>query len=149
MANRNDLGSWLEGTPEGNSSTHEERARRLGIPAEGRGSQAPMWRRIIGLCVDWAAASGVSFLLFDFNSMATLLVFAAAHFAFVSSLGFTIGHFIAGLRVVPLESGTQFVGFVRGFIRSLLLAVVLPAAVWDGEGRGLHDKAANTLIVLR
>lgn len=149
MANRRDLGSWLEGNPQGNDSTHEQRARALGIPVSGPGSQAPMWRRIVGLCIDWAAASGVSFLLFDYNSIATLLVFAAAHFIFVSSLGFTLGHYLAGLRVVPQESGTTFVGFVRGFLRTLLLVLVLPAVVWDAEGRGLHDKAARTLIVLR
>lgn len=149
VADRKDIGSWLEGTPQGNSSTAEQRAERLGIPASGSGSQAGLGRRVGGLIVDWVAASAISYLLFDYNSLATLAVFAVAHFLFVSSMGFTLGHWIFGLRIRPLEDGTQFVGFVRGFIRSVLLALVIPAVVWDAEGRGLHDKAARTLIVLR
>lgn len=149
MADRKDLGSWLEGTPQGNQSTQEERAAQLGIPASGSGSQAGLGRRIGGLLIDWCAASAVSWLLFDFNSLATLLVFAVAHFLFVSSLGFTVGHWIFGIRVRPAEANNTFVGFVRGFVRSVLLCLVVPAVVWDAQGRGLHDKAAQTIIVRR
>jgi hypothetical protein len=42
-----------------------------------------------------------------------------------------------------------FVGFVSGFLRTVLLCLVIPAAVWDAQGRGLHDKAARTIIVRR
>lgn len=149
VAERKDFGSWLEGTPQGNSSTQAERANRLGLPEHGSGSQAGLGRRVGGVMVDWAAASAISFLFFDFNSLATLLVFGVAHFLFVSSIGYTLGHFVFGMRVRPHEEGNTFVGFVRGFIRSLLLCLVLPAVVWDAEGRGLHDKAANTIIVRR
>lgn len=149
MAERKDIGSWLEGTPQGNSSSDSERAARLGIPEKGPGSRAGLGRRVGGLLVDWGAASAVSFLLFDYNEMATLGVFAAAHFLFVSSLGFTFGHYLFGIRVRPAEDGSGFVGFVRGFIRTLLLCLVIPPVIWDAEGRGLHDKAAQTLIVRR
>ncbi|MFE4466652.1 RDD family protein, partial [Oerskovia sp. NPDC056781] len=29
----------------------------------------------------------------------------------------------------------------------VLLCLVVPAVVWDGDGRGMHDKAAGTVIV--
>ena len=32
-------------------------------------------------------------------------------------------------------------------LRTLLLCLVVPAAIWDGDGRGLHDKAAGTAVV--
>lgn len=149
VAERNDFGSWLEGTPQGNSSSDSDRAARLGVPEEGPGSRAGLGRRIGGLMVDWGAASAISFLLFDYNSLATLGVFAVAHFIFVSSIGFTVGHFLFGIKVRPLEANNSYVGFVRGFIRTLLLCLVIPPVIWDAEGRGLHDKAAQTLIVRR
>jgi uncharacterized RDD family membrane protein YckC len=41
------------------------------------------------------------------------------------------------------------VGFARGAVRTALLCLVIPAVVWDADGRGLHDKAAGTVIVRR
>jgi uncharacterized RDD family membrane protein YckC len=32
-------------------------------------------------------------------------------------------------------------------VRTVLLCLFLPAMFWDKDGRGLHDKAAGTLIV--
>ncbi len=149
MTRRKDFGSWLEGTPQGNSPTSAEHARALGIPVSGSGSLAPLSRRIGALIVDWGAASAVSWLFFDYAPMATLAVFAGAHFLFVSTLGFTIGHRLFGLRVKPEGTDMTFVGFVSGFLRTVLLCLVIPAAVWDAQGRGLHDKAARTIIVRR
>ncbi len=149
MADRKDFSSWLEGTPQGNTSTREERARVLGIPATGPGSHASMIRRIGALIVDWGAASAISWLFFGYAPMATLAVFAGAHFLFVSTLGFTIGHWLFGLRVRPEGTDMRFIGFVSGILRTVLLCLVIPAAVWDAQGRGLHDKAARTIIVRR
>ena len=38
---------------------------------------------------------------------------------------------------------------VQVAIRSLLLCLAIPALIWDRDGRGLHDKAANTVLVRR
>jgi len=32
-------------------------------------------------------------------------------------------------------------------VRSALLCLVIPAVVWDRDGRGLHDTAAGTVLV--
>ena len=32
-------------------------------------------------------------------------------------------------------------------MRTVLLFLVIPAVVWDRDGRGLHDKIAHTVIV--
>jgi len=39
------------------------------------------------------------------------------------------------------------VGFIKAAIRTLMLLLVIPAVVWDSEGRGLHDRAAGTRLV--
>ena len=42
-----------------------------------------------------------------------------------------------GDRVLPLQA----------IARTVLLCLFLPAVVWDRDGRGLHDKVPNTVIV--
>jgi uncharacterized RDD family membrane protein YckC len=36
---------------------------------------------------------------------------------------------------------------LRAMLRTLLLAVIVPAALVDADGRGLHDKVTGTVVV--
>ena len=38
-------------------------------------------------------------------------------------------------------------GFVSVLARTFLLCLAVPALVWDRDQRGLHDRAANTVVV--
>ena len=38
-------------------------------------------------------------------------------------------------------------GLVRALVRTLLLAIVLPAVIWDKDQRGFHDRIAGTMIL--
>lgn len=163
---RKDLGSWLEGTPGGSAESG-----RLGLPATGRGSPAGLPRRLIGVAVDWLLSLAVSSVLFPADDagamgllagapLATLAVFGASTAVLVALLGHTIGHRLVGVGVVRLRDVTGAVagdgaarqrppGLVAAVVRTVLLCLVIPAAVWDGDGRGLHDVAAGTVIVRR
>jgi uncharacterized RDD family membrane protein YckC len=113
---------------------------------------ASVIRRVVALAVDWAAATAISYLLVDGNSWATLGIFALENLILVSTAGYTLGHRFLGLQVRVLgdrSTAPVMVGFGRGAIRTLLLCLVIPAVVWDADGRGLHDKAAGTVIVRR
>ncbi|MFF2622915.1 RDD family protein [Oerskovia jenensis] len=144
MVSREDVGSWLEGTPTGGQSG---RGGRLGLPSDGPGSLATVGRRAVALVVDWVLCLLISYLVFDANSMATLGVFAVENLLLVSTLGYTVGHRLLGLQVRVLGGEGRMVGLWRGFVRTVLLCLVVPAVVWDGDGRGMHDKAAGTVIV--
>lgn len=148
MSKREDVGSWLEGPPSD--------GRGLGLPAEGPGSRAGLGRRVVALAVDWAACLLIAASFFDGEPMATLAVFGLENLVLVSLAGGTLGHRIAGLQVRRLEVAQgrapqvfPGVGVLRGFLRTLLLCLVIPAVVWDGEGRGLHDRFASTVITRR
>ncbi len=80
------------------------------------------------------------------NSFATLGIWALQHFLLVSTLGTTIGHRIVGIKVVR-EDGRSPLGLVGGAIRTVLLALIVPALFTDPEGRGYHDRAAHTRLV--
>ena len=148
MASRGDLGSWLSG---GSVPTDETRGSdRLGLPASGSGSRAPLGRRVVALCVDWAVASGISYGFFAYDAGATLAVFAVMNLVLVGSVGSTIGHRLLGLRVRRLGvAGPHLVGFGRAAVRTLRSCLVSPAVVGDAAGRGLHDCAAGSVIVRR
>lgn len=146
MASREDMGSWLEGGRRDDAGP----AGRLGLPGAGPGSLARLGRRAVALVVDWAVALLISYLLADSNQWATLGIFALENLLLVSTVGFTIGHRLLGMQVRTLGAPDGVApGFARGAVRTLLLCLVIPAVVWDGDGRGLHDRAAGTVLVRR
>ena len=98
--------------------------------------------------IDWFACMGVAALFFNNNSWAILGVFAIENIVLVGLLGYTLGHRLLGIQVRSL-SGRPVVGLVASTVRTLLLCAVIPAVVWDADGRSLHDKAAGTAIVRR
>lgn len=159
---REDLGSWLEGTP--GPRTGPGRSA-LGLPERGPGSPAGVGRRVAALGVDWALSMAVASLFWReagrsgvlaADPWATLAVFAVTSALFVGVLGHTFGHRLLGLRVVRLteRDGRRAPvpgppGLLAGALRTGLLCLVIPAVVWDGAGRGLHDVAASTAVVRR
>ncbi|AEG44608.1 RDD family protein [Isoptericola variabilis] len=159
MVSREGLGSWLEG---GSVSGSETSGSRLGLPESGPGSKASLGRRVVALGVDWVVATLIAILLFrpsatgvfemvsQLPAWAQPAIFAAMNLLLVSTIGSTIGHRLLGLQVRVLRAGPhEAVGFARGAVRTALLCLVIPAVVWDADGRGLHDRAAGTVIVRR
>lgn len=118
---------------------------RLGLPATGPGSIGRVGRRVAALAIDWAAAVILSVAFFRYDAMATLIIFAVAQILFIPTLGGSPGHRILGMRVVLLGGG--WVGLWRPIVRTLLLVLVIPAAIWDADQRGLHDTAAGTVLI--
>jgi uncharacterized RDD family membrane protein YckC len=125
---------------------------RLGLPREGRGSIGRFGRRLVAAVVDWTLCQLIAYGLFHIpfgqggpHSFVPLGLFALENLLLVSTLGHTIGHRLVGLRVRSLAP--RPLSPVQVLIRTLLLCFFLPAMFWDSDGRGLHDKAAGTLIV--
>jgi uncharacterized RDD family membrane protein YckC len=125
--------------------------QRLGLPESGPGSLATMPRRIGAIIIDWGIALLISHAFFADNSWATLLIFGGMQLILVGTLGYSFGHRILGLQVIrmgqKLKSG--YVGLYKAFVRSLLVCLVIPVSIWDADNRGLHDKAAGTVLIRR
>lgn len=118
---------------------------RLGLPETGPGSLAKLGRRSLALVIDWSLALLVSQAFAAGDSTVTLVVFAAMQLLLVATLGYSAGHRILGLQVRRLDG--RYVGLWRSFIRVALILLVIPATIWDGDNRGLQDKAAGTVLV--
>ena len=115
------------------------------LAREGRGLDAAMHARFETLTA-YAESTGLQRVFLAGQPLATLAIWAAQHWLLVALLGMTYGHRLLGLRVVR-DDGARYPGFAKAGIRTVLLALVIPAVVWDSEGRGLHDRAAGTRLV--
>ncbi|MEJ5945649.1 hypothetical protein WDZ17_10130 [Pseudokineococcus basanitobsidens] len=121
--------------------------RRLGLPRDGSRSVARVGRRLVGVVVDWLLATLVSQALLGGNPWTTLGVFAVLHVVGVATLGGSPGHLLLGMRVLRLAGGWP--GPLRALTRTVLLCVVVPAAIWDADQRGMHDRLSGTVLVRR
>jgi len=64
---------------------------------------------------------------------------------FVGFFGQTPGMRLVRLRCLGSATGRP-VGPIRALVRCVLLALVVPALIMDAERRGLHDRAAGTIV---
>jgi uncharacterized RDD family membrane protein YckC len=103
---------------------------------------------VLAFAVDSALANVLAFVVLGEQGPVGLYVlggFAVHVWLGTAALGGSIGHQVAGLAVIRLD-GVR-VGLWHSLIRTLLACLLIPAAVWDRDQRGLHDKAAQTVLV--
>ena len=117
---------------------------RFGLPANGPRSVAGMGRRLGALLIDWAVCTLIATALFH-DQYWTLVVFAVQDYLLTALTGLTLGKRLAGIRVARLDG--RPVGLGWGLVRTLLLLTVIPPLITDRDLRGLHDRAANTIVI--
>ncbi|MDQ4094425.1 MAG: RDD family protein [Actinomycetota bacterium] len=143
--------TWLTGppgSPEGpaaDAGGQDYPGQRLGLPAQGPGSAAGFGPRILAILIDWLPCAAAAQLLTDNPAFSALALFAAVTALSIGVAGRTGGHALAGLRVA-LPDGRR-AGFGAAVIRTVLLCLVIPPVVYDVDGRGLHDRAAGTIVL--
>ncbi|WP_432146516.1 RDD family protein [Streptomyces sp. bgisy084] len=153
MDNRRAIGSWISGPRSAAEDMGVEfgyRGQQLGLPEEGPGSIARPGRRFAALFIDWALCLLIAYgLLSGGKAQAAsnwaLVVFAVLSVLTVGTVGFTPGKRLLGLRVISEDGGR--ISLPRVVLRTVLLVVVIPAVVWDRDGRGLHDRLTRAVQV--
>lgn len=118
---------------------------RLGLPREGPRSIAKLGRRFGAIVIDWGCAVIISIAFFRYDPWATTIVFAIVQILFIPTIGGSPGHRVLGMRLVRLDGA--WTGLWRPIVRTALLVLVIPAIIWDADNRGVHDKAAGTVLV--
>lgn len=152
-------GSWISGPRSAGLTaptavTEEYPGQRLGLPPTGPGSAAHFPGRLAAFAVDSVLANllvGVARIAGLHPSPGirgefVLVAFLAQEFVLVAGGGATIGMLLAGLRVVRAADGGSPAALMVG-IRTALLALLVPAVIWDRDGRGMHDRASGTVVV--
>lgn len=154
MNNRDAIGSWLSGpraAAEDMGADFGHRGERLGLPAEGPRSVAPVGRRLGALFIDWGISALIAYGLFAGGDLRSannwaLAVFLVLSLLTVGTVGSTPGKRLLRLRVVAVE-GLGRLALWRVAVRTALLGLAVPALVWDRDGRGLHDRLSGAVQV--
>jgi uncharacterized RDD family membrane protein YckC len=124
--------------------------RRLGLPEHGPRSIARFGRRLGGVAIDWAIAYAIAWIVFHHrdltvDSWTILAVFAVLTILFELFFNGSPGHLAVRIRVVPVTGGR--LAPWRPVVRTILLCLVIPAFISDADARGVHDRAAGTMLV--
>ncbi|WP_433550953.1 RDD family protein [Micromonospora zamorensis] len=105
-------------------------------------------RRFGALIIDWVLCLLVSNIFADpvRDGWAPVLVLVLVYGIFLGLFAQTPGMYVTKIRCVNWHDGGR-IGVLRGLIRGLLLALVVPALIMDEHRRGLHDRLADSVIV--
>ena len=117
---------------------------KFGLPEDGPASVPGMGRRLGALFIDWIICAIIGYGLLHSRYWG-LAIFGAETWILTALTGTTIGKRALGMRVARLDG--KPVGFGWSLVRTVLLLCVVPPLVIDSDRRGLHDKAANTIVV--
>ena len=109
-------------------------------------------RRVVAFLIDWFASVLVALLAFpqfpygsNGSMLATLAVFVVEITVLTWLTGASFGQRLVRLRVVSIDGGR--VPLWRVLVRTLLICLIIPAVVYDDDGRGVHDRLAHTRVV--
>lgn len=149
-------GTWLSGLGAAGVSTEAglPPGARYGLPPAGPGSVAGFGVRSGAFAIDAVLSGLVARLFFPVRdlaepqlstTLAPLVVFALVYLVGLGLVGQTPGMRLLRLRVVMVSALP--LGFVPVALRTALLMLLVPALVTDRDGRGLHDRAAGTVVV--
>ena len=109
-------------------------------------------RRFLAISIDWAIATFSAALIIPLQSssfgpsLTRLGVFILEVGLLTSLGGASAGQRIIGIKVVTYPD-QLFVKPLPVFLRTFLITLVIPAVVTDREGRGLHDRITQTVVV--
>jgi hypothetical protein len=127
-----------------NKKTPAYPGQQLGLPERGPGSVSSMPRRVLALFIDWLLSMVIAYWL-THSQFWTIVVFAIEVYVLTALGGSTVGKRLVGIRTVRLGGGP--VGFGWALVRTAILLTVVPPLLTDRDLRGLHDRAANTVVV--
>ncbi|HTU75883.1 MAG TPA: RDD family protein [Trebonia sp.] len=138
-------------------NTPEYPGKRFGLPQAGPGAAAPMGRRLLALLIDWVlcelivsavthhSVTRVNDPSYQATQYWTLVACFAQMYLLTAVSGLTIGKRLLGIRVIRTDGGRP--GFAWAALRTVLLFFVVPPLLSDRDLRGLHDRAADTIVV--
>jgi uncharacterized RDD family membrane protein YckC len=136
-------------------SPQSYRGEKIGLPQSGTGSLPTTGPRFMAFVVDAVVASLVAALFVHHHGGSfadklpgswSLIPLAVDYIAGSLVAGRTLGMYLFGLRLVRVDRDVP-VDPGRLVIRTVLLFLLVPAVVFDRDGRGLHDRLTETAVV--
>jgi uncharacterized RDD family membrane protein YckC len=118
-------------------------------PAAAAGVElAPLGRRVGALLMDWLISVVVTTIFVDprgsYLPIGVLVLLYAVGVGFFAQ---TPGMVFTRLRCMSVVDGAP-IGPLRATLRAALLCLIVPPVIMDDQRRGLHDRAAGSVVVL-
>lgn len=126
---------------------------KLGLPKDGAGSLASVARRAGGVTIDWFICWFLAMFFVRYTDIlgstptVTLIFWVILGIVTGWLFARTPGHILLGMGIARTDVGGARVGLWRAAVRTLLTSFILPAAMVDSDGRGLHDRATGTAVI--
>ena len=119
------------------------------MTAEAAGEHVTFGRRLGAFLLDGVLSIPIALIFTDPPSAAYSLavtgIFFVQRLILTATTGHSLGQRAVGIAVRRLDG--KPVGFSRAAIRTILLLVAIPVFFVDKQGRGMHDRAAGTVLV--
>ena len=145
---------WRVRTPSGPTPTPTIPDDGSVCHSDGPGSVGRFGRRLVAIIIDWTLCQLIAYAWLGVRlgegssgSWWPLVIFGVENLLLLSTLGSTFGQRLLGLRLLSMSGGRATV--LQVLSRTVLLCLAIPALIWDRDQRGLHDKAAQTVLVRR
>jgi uncharacterized RDD family membrane protein YckC len=106
-------------------------------------------RRFLAITIDWLMSWAAGSIFFEQDQGRPFwiaLVFFLQISILTSTTGASAGQRLLKLRVLRYPE-LEPLGIGATFLRTLLILLVIPAVVYDNEGRGLHDRIVGSAVM--
>ena len=111
-------------------------------------------RRVVAIILDWVLSivlSRVLFGQFEYGtpeaSLSTLMIFVFQLILLTWLMSASFGQRIMRIAVVRMTG--ERLSLWRVTLRTALICLVIPAVVFDSDGRGLHDRLVGSVVIRR
>jgi len=118
-------------------------------------TRVSLGRRFVALALDWlmsyaivAALTGGIGGTYPNREFSVLALFFAEVLILSALQGASAGHRIVGIRIVRF-SDKGAITPKQALIRTVLLCLVVTAITYDDDGRGVHERLSNTVLIRR
>jgi uncharacterized RDD family membrane protein YckC len=109
---------------------------------------APLGRRLGALLMDWLLSVLLAWPFVDpRGSWIPVWILIGIYAVGVGFFARTPGMVVTRLRCMSVVDGAP-IGPLRALLRAVLLCLIIPPMIMDADRRGLHDRAAGSIVVL-
>jgi uncharacterized RDD family membrane protein YckC len=132
------------------------RGQGLGLPSDGPGSLASLGQRVAAFAIDALASALIAGLFVQLGHSHdparhlpgtwSLVPLAVDYVGGILLAGRTLGMYPLGIRLIRVDADVP-IGPLRALYRTALLFLLVPAIIYDRNGRGLHDRLTDTAVV--
>ncbi|BAL86586.1 putative integral membrane protein [Actinoplanes missouriensis 431] len=123
------------------ASVNESPVAPTGLEPAGLGP------RLAAIVIDWVLCLLIASIYASPAEAAwpPVVILVVANTFFLGLFGQTPGMRLTRIRCASYPDG-GVIGLRRAAIRGVLLGLFIPAMIMDGQGRGLHDRAAGSIV---